>query len=713
MDDSRRGRSRRLVIGMAIGALVATTAPAWSAPADELADAAQRFAGAFPGVAGDATVAPARDSEPVVLTGAAFSASGWAAPGDVDAHVPDGGGTRCQANREGMGETPLTPESECTHSTDETETISTAAIAGQAGTPVDRLVAFHWTGKKFKEIPLQVDEVFARYLSNNVSGFALYSNTDRHVSYAFDREGYRWTASHPDNPCLAAPTAPPATDPVPGLDTDDEVVFMARDAADRAPADADFPKWVADAVEVTVTDPYRPDVPRYAYVARVREGDKGPKFDATNGYVRYERDADADVFLFSESSYDNYGAAPAGPYFDPASGECVTATPKQRRPADTATVTTPRYRFRYDGRWLMTELQVSADRNGDWTYGADLVDQWKARAFQQRPGGQTPCCGFEEEVNNWGGSSILLGERTGPVRAIRETWGADSGTNVIRREVFYRDEIRQSSFLRVHPIPPLDGIYAQWDHAAGAVDTYYNPFVPDGVAIDGRNDEVFGNSRLHVGPDGVSVDGDDTASDLVRDTTGGPVEAGEVNEPDCAPPDPIGLFPAPWEDFCTYNDIDTADPLFSGANANLAWEQVSGPAGTLVTRWGTEVRDVVPGSAAHAVFALPYYRDDSCFDDGTGTDPGPHLKSRDTDDGPFATWTDPLGNVRPRECWDPDNPEHEAALGTRRLWQGSIGTHGLHLLLITESDNANTTLPVTEIDSTQRIVALPPTDHNV
>jgi len=34
------------------------------------------------------------------------------------------------------------------------------------------------------------------------------------------------------------------------------------------------------------------------------------------------------------------------------------------------------------------------------------------------------------------------------VRTIRETWGADSGTNVIRRETFYRDEVRQKSYLR-------------------------------------------------------------------------------------------------------------------------------------------------------------------------------------------------------------------------------------------------------------------------
>src|SRR3954452_6126563 len=145
----------------------------------------------------------------------------------------------------------------------------------------------------------------------------------------------------------------------------------------------------------------------------------------------------------------------------------------------------------------------------DWAYGPDLVDQWKARAFQQRPGGDTPCCGYEEEVNNWGGSSILMGWRAGPVRVIRATWGSDSATNNVRTEVFYRDEVRLLENLRVHVIPPGDGIYAQWDFNAGKVSTYYSPMVPNGVTIDGQNDEVFGNGRVNASQNGLSYQSDD------------------------------------------------------------------------------------------------------------------------------------------------------------------------------------------------------------
>src|SRR4051795_6224963 len=117
-----------------------------------------------------------------------------------------------------------------------------------------------------------------------------------------------------------------------------------------------------------------------------------PEYTAANGYVRYLPDADSDTFLYSESRYGDYGAAAEGAYFDPATGTCVTNDPKQHRPKDTAWVKTPTYEFRYDGRWLMTEVHIAPPKH-EWTYGPDLVDEWKARAFQQRPGGDTPCCG--------------------------------------------------------------------------------------------------------------------------------------------------------------------------------------------------------------------------------------------------------------------------------------------------------------------------------
>lgn len=649
----------------------------------------------------------ARDTEPVVLTGASFPS--WAVPADVTAKVPGTGGKSCPEEVEGIPN-PI-GDGNCTNNTyedPEVQSSDATNAAGVAGAPVDRLLGFRWdaASSSFEQVPFQVDEMAVRYLSNNNSGFAFYSETDQHTTYVFDREGFRWTADYgsdkpndPLAPCTAKPASEVAQDPVVGLDTDDELVFMAKDAGPQAAVDAPLPAGITDSYEVSVADPLTGAV-SFLYVMQSSATGPEAAFDETNGYVRYQRDdpEDGNMFLFSESSYENYGAAPEGAWYDPATGICHSAEDqwRQRRPSDAATISTPRYRFRYDGRWLMTQLRVNGTDDGNSAdlpseYGPDLIDQWKARAFQQRPGGETPCCGYEEEVNNWGGSSILMGELSGPVRTIRETWGADSGTNVVRREIFYRDEIRFGSYLRVHVIPPADGIYAQWDYNAGIVDTYYNSILTaqgrdEGVPIDGQDDEVFGNSRMHVSQEGIRFEDPGVQG-------GEPIVVGE----------PSDRCP---NDACINNDIDSPDPTFSGANAGLNWEEVAGEFGTVVTR--TAIKQITPGGTAQSVLAVPYYRDDSCFDDGTGSNPGPHLDSRSVDDGEDAKTEDGQDRV----CWTPADgaPPPE---GDRTFWQGSIGTHGVHILAIADSDNASSTVPLTEIDGEQRVVVLPGNPGNV
>jgi len=67
-------------------------------------------------------------------------------------------------------------------------------------------------------------------------------------------------------------------------------------------------------------------------------------------------------------------------------------------------------------------------------------------------------------------------------------------------------------------------------------------------------------------------------------------------------------------------------------------------------------------------------------------------------------------NGMDRKCWKPsdgdpgDDPQY---------YQGSIGTHGLHLLFLAESDNARQPVPLTEIVSDWRMVMLPGDQGNV
>ncbi|MFA5788113.1 MAG: hypothetical protein WDA71_14215, partial [Actinomycetota bacterium] len=58
-------------------------------------------------------------------------------------------------------------------------------------------------------------------------------------------------------------------------------------------------------------------------------------------------------------------------------------------------------------------------------------------------------------------------------------------------------------------------------------------------------------------------------------------------------------------------------------------------------------------------------------------------------------------------------PAYAKDMGTARFYQGSIGTSGMHLLFVAESDNAFTTVPVSEIDAEQRMVVLPGNPGNV
>lgn len=464
-----------------------------------------------------------RSVEPVVLTGAQFPT--WSAGPDPTAREPQVPTDPLhQSQCFAPGSNPYDPGDNGDHSCYQDSRLPRNPLEGA---PVARLLGFKWNPHAhhgegmFAEIPFQVDERFTRYLSNNVSGFAFYSNVDQHNTYAFDREGFRYTSdaaqAEGGDACQARP-APGSTivngyattpDPVKGLDNDDELVFMERDAGPKAPSGASLPAGVASAYQVAVVDPLDPTNPSYVYVMLAGENGPSTTIEPDDWYVRYQRDANADLFVFSESSFEDYGAAPKGPYCTPdGTPDATHGAIAQRRPIDTAWIQTPRYSFRYEGRWLMTELHVSNDARGDWAYGPDLIDRWKARAFAQDPGSETPCCGFEEEDTNWGGSSILMGERWGPVRAIRETWGADSSTNNARREVFYRDLFAWGDALRVHPIPPLDGIYSQWDFNAGRVSTYYNPVRPEGVPIDGSNDEAYGNFD---DPCNERYDGNDTS----------------------------------------------------------------------------------------------------------------------------------------------------------------------------------------------------------
>ncbi len=762
-------------------------------------------------------------TQPVVLSGADFP--GWSGGPEVTARVPQPPNYYGVENTQQYVPKPL--QSSCYQSSPKPDVngyvdrfhndhncfqpsqlpvrtvlhgVATASLRGYA-----------WNGKRFVQIPFQVDTMWNHYISNNASGFSFYSGTDQFLTYTFDHQPFLEYSNRPlPADCKAgkgavtpgcippgphqlqragivcdarAPVgvADPTPDPNTGLINSDQLAFMARDAGPAAPLSAALPRGIVSANQVAVVDPTT-GATRYAYVMESAPKGKGgwavtPRYTAANSpYVRYTPDADANTLVYSQSSYDSYGNARYGPVCTP-DGQAVIGQgfrynthhdvvldPKtyvQRRTVDNATVTTPRYRFRFDGRWVMDDLQVSKDDRGlsRGDYGPSIVDRFKARAFQQSPGGNTPCCGYEDEQNNWGGSSITMGIKRGPVRDIRVTWGSDSGTNVTRTDIFYAYTIVHDFGVRVHPIPPLDGIYSQWDMAAGRITRYYNPYNPGGVPVDGINPVLYGDTNAHIGPDGISESSNDQVGRLESKLTGGkPLTVGNPNNSKCS------------SDACIYDSFNVPDVTYSGvAPSVLSWEEMTGPAGTMVEKWGiSQNQPLSPGDAQATVVAQPYYVDDSCFDDGTGTNPGPHVELRsadepttwgfaDIDGKPVAQTPAPAAADRfrgrvhdggrtyrgdhtyQRRCWnhnpdgtpynipetatfdpskgaqasDPAPDPNFSPQGDVRYLQGDVATHGQHMLFLVESDNADATTPVDEVDAADNQLILPPNAGNV
>jgi hypothetical protein len=86
---------------------------------------------------------------------------------------------------------------------------------------------------------------------------------------------------------------------------------------------------------------------------------------------------------------------------------------------------------------------------------------------------------------------------------------------------------------------------------------------------------------------------------------------------------------------------------------------------------------------------VPYYRDDACFDDGTGDDPV----------------------ARPWPGEASTDPRVQAAYGTRpcNQRQGAWGSHGVHFFATHDTDNGfvGSPVPVDEVDAQQWQFAVP------
>ncbi|MDZ4298416.1 MAG: Calx-beta domain-containing protein [Moraxellaceae bacterium] len=545
--------------------------------------------------------------------------------------------------------------------------------------PVEQVAAYAFRDGEFVEIPVQVDERMPFFLANGNSSFSTYSGTDTEINYVWDIE--RWDLEGECFQNIEGKGAKP--DPAVGLDMDDEVVFMAQDAGELVPNPLDVLAWAdgRKVQQVLVVDPLSPGIPKAVYLVVQAQGSKFR--DVKDHYVRYQRDENADQWIdrtfFREDDPEKLGTSNTGYGSNLKGTVCTDGTPatakqsNDRFPRDGLVVETDTYRFEASGRWMKRDLRIR--RPGDdatdssyWESRPDLIDRWKGRAFQQSPDSVISLVGFEDEQVNWEANSIIIGERCGPVRCMREVWGADSGTNVTKTETFYRDAVAYRYRVRVHPIPP-DGLYTSWDYNRSAMvpapgeqvpgGRYYTALRPQGVPIDGINDDI-GQIDGHLPIAGMCIGSD------------GPVPASN------------GLCPM---------FFDAADPTFNLPLAFNNWEQVSakGNNGSLVYIFALK-----GATSLVNPLVIPYYRDDACLDDGTGDDPVAR---------PFPGESYQWNNAmvpKTYDLWAGRALDHSGKTFADCLQrQGAHAAHGIHFLVTHDTDNAFTPLTTTEIDGEQ------------
>jgi hypothetical protein len=300
------------------------------------------------------------------------------------------------------------------------------------------LVAFSWDGG-WEQIPVQVDEREVIDL-NRIYGPGYPNCSD--PCYSKPPDGARHI-NYTDPETWVGPDSDPT------LDADDEVALMARDAG--APADSPFaPAGVnpETGTEVEITDPLD-GATGYVYLFERSDPDLDPGAGAS--YVEY--DFELLNGPYKEGAYHPTNTAP---------GQGMARGPRPER----SEVRTANYTRGFTDRWLDDEIRI---HRGEAT-GVDILDRHDA----QFDALDATC--IRTQTTYRAGEGAFVTNKSGPVRAIRDFIGANSGPHVQRQHVFYDGKEDINTFLRVHPVP---GVTDFFDYSADGIGLRYSNGVGD------------------------------------------------------------------------------------------------------------------------------------------------------------------------------------------------------------------------------------------
>ena len=304
-----------------------------------------------------------------------------------------------------------------------------AKLPSVVGLGPTEIVGFQFKNKTWKQIPVQVDE---RALLDIVTPYGPLAAG----------AGYPPSPSNPKVLFYCDPTTHTGADPDAAFDNDDELVFMAKDAADAA--DGSLPPDVVggSGVRITVTDPLVGAA--FVYLFK-KAGAQDPG---------------------AGTSYVTYTSNVAGTAGFPANGSGANA--------ESTTIATASYSWHFSSEWVSDELKLLSGS------GVDILDRYKNFFADGN------CIRHEDAFS--AGENAYVTVRSGPVRAIRSYMGAVSGPLTQRTHIFYESRQDLWTDLRVHNIA---SIYDAFDYNSAASGmTYRNNMNAGGVTIDGAQDAV-------------------------------------------------------------------------------------------------------------------------------------------------------------------------------------------------------------------------------
>jgi len=330
-----------------------------------------------------------------------------------------------------------------------------AQVPALNGIPPDALVAFRYDAG-WEQIPVQVDE-------RDIVGFDQIYNYVKTYGEGVTHEFY------------TDPGTFTGADSDPGLDGNDEIVFMAKDAGAKPPVFSEPAGVVAySGVQVVLIDP----------------------LNSSKGYV-YLFQQEGSLEAGAGQQYVQYA-------FDLLSGDYLTTYAIAHGPnPENSAITTAYYEEHFSDRWICDGLRIFA---GTAT-GVDILDSHTNINLPF-------VCARHEGTFSQGEGAFVI-NKSGPVRAIRAYLGANSGILTQRDHLFYEQREDIVTCLRVHEFP---GLMDLRDYSAEAIGmTYFNNLNLQGYVIDGVDDAVAKGRiewELVTGPQGALVVITDVETDI-------------------------------------------------------------------------------------------------------------------------------------------------------------------------------------------------------